>query len=67
MPPRYETSVGVVEPVDVRGAAGVAQQQHGGLCLSPRWPFLPPDHLRLQGFEERFDRGVVVTVALATH
>jgi len=28
---------------------------------------MPPDQFRLDGFEEGFHRGVVITVALATH
>lgn len=50
---------GVVEPVDVL--------EHGSLSLTPLWPFLPPDELSLQGFEESLDGGVVIAIALATH
>ena len=30
-------------------------------------PGMPPDHLRLDGLEESFHRGVIITIALATH
>ena len=54
-----KTAAGVVEPVDVL--------EDSGLCLPSCRPFLTPDQLRLQRFEERFKRGVVVAVAFATH
>lgn len=53
------TAAGVVEAIDVL--------EDSSFCLLPRWPTLPPDHFRLQGFEECLDGGVVVTIALAAH
>ena len=52
-------AAGIVETVDV--------QEDGSFRLSPGRPALPPDHFRLQGFEEGFDGGVVVAIALAAH
>ena len=52
-------TTGIVEPVDVL--------EDGGFGLTPRWPALPPNQLRLDCFEERLDRRVIVTIALATH
>ncbi len=52
-------TTGVVEAVDVL--------EDGSFCLPSRWPALPPDEFRLQGFEERLDGGIVVTITLAAH
>lgn len=53
------SAAGVVEPVDVL--------EDGSLCLSPCWPALPPDEFGLQAFEERFDRGIIIAIALVAH
>ena len=50
---------GIVEPVDIL--------EDGGFGLSPCRPALPPDEFRLQGFEKRFDGGIVVAITLAAH
>jgi len=52
-------ATGIVEAVDVL--------EDGCLCWPPGWPTVPPDHFRLQGFEEGLDSGVVVAIALAAH
>ena len=49
----------VVEPIDVL--------EYRRLGLTPSMPFLPPDQFRLQRFEERLDRRIVVTITLAAH
>ena len=37
------------------------------LCLSAGFPCVAPDQFGLDGFEERFDGSVIVTIALTTH
>ena len=49
----------VVEAVDVF--------EDGHLSLAPRLPRMPPDQFCFDGFEERLDGSVVVTIALAAH
>ena len=41
--------------------------EYRALGLTACFPTVPPDQLSLNGFEERFDHGIVVTIALATH
>jgi hypothetical protein len=53
------TPPGVVEPVDVL--------KYGSFSLPSCCPFLPPDQLRFEAFEERFDRSVIIAIALAAH
>ncbi len=47
-------AAGIVEAVDVL--------EDGSFSLPACWPFLPPDQFRLQAFEERLDRSVVVAI-----
>ncbi len=49
----------VVEPVDVL--------EDGSLRVPTCCPFLPPDQLRFQAFEESLNGGVIVTITLAAH
>ena len=49
----------VVEAVDVF--------EEGDLDLPAGLPVTPPDEFRPQRFEEAFDSGIVVTIALAAH
>jgi len=53
------SATGVVEAIDVL--------EDGSFRLTARWPALPPDEFRLQGFEERLDRGVIITISFAAH
>ena len=52
-------------------ASGVVEAiyvlEDGRFGVTPRWPAPPPDELRLHGFKERLDGGVVVTITLAAH
>ena len=52
-------SARVVEAVDVF--------EEGDLNLAAGLPVAAPDQFRLQRFEEAFDGGIVVTIALTTH
>jgi hypothetical protein len=52
-------ATGVVEAVDVL--------EDGSFRLSPCWPVLPRDEFGFQAFEERLDRGIVVTITFAAH
>ena len=54
MPPH-----GVVEAVDVAG--------NGLLGILPGLEARAPDELRLEGFEEGLDDGVIIAIALARH
>jgi len=36
-------------------------------CLTTCVPFVAPDQLSLDGFEERLNHGIVVTITLAAH
>lgn len=45
------TPSGVEESVDVLGAAGVGEAQHGPFGLPQCWPFLPTGQLCLQRFD----------------
>ena len=53
------SSAGVVEPVDVL--------EDRRLGLTSSMPFLAPDHLGFQAFEERLNRRIVVAVSFAAH
>ena len=53
------TPAGVVEPVDVL--------EDGCFGLASGRPFLPPDDLSLQAFEERLNCSIVITIASAAH
>ena len=52
-PPRVVESVNVLE--------------QGQLTLASRIPWLTPDQLGLQCFEEGLDHGIVIAVSLAAH
>lgn len=41
--------------------------EDGGVGLPEGGPAVPPDELGFGGFEEGFDRCIVVTASLATH
>ena len=41
--------------------------ENSDLNRSACLPRMPPDHLRFDGFEEGFQRGVVIAIARATH
>ncbi len=49
----------VIEAVDLL--------EDGSLGLAAALPVAPPDHLSLDGFEERLDGGVIIEIALAAH
>jgi hypothetical protein len=53
------TASRVIEPIDV------FEDRH--LSLSAGVPGVSPDQLCLDGFEERFNGGVVIAISLATH
>jgi len=36
--------------------------ENRSLCLSPGWPYLPPEHFCFQAFEECLDGGVQATI-----
>ena len=54
MPPRW-----IIEPVDIL--------EYRALRLTPCFPACAPDQLRLDGFEERLNHGVVIAIAFAAH
>jgi len=41
--------------------------EYRALGLTACFPAVPPDQLSLNGFEDRFHHGIVVTIAFATH
>ena len=49
----------VIEPVDVL--------EYRPFRLSSGFPSVAPYQLSLEGFEERFDHGIVITVSFAAH
>ena len=49
----------IVEAVDIL--------EYRALCLAACVPAVAPDQLRLDGFEERFNHGIVVTITFAAH
>jgi len=49
----------VIESIDIL--------EYSAFCLPAGFPFLTPDQLGLQRFEECFDHGIVVAIALAAH
>ena len=49
----------IVKPIDIL--------EDRTFCLTPCVPFVAPDELRLDGFEERFYHGIIVAIALAAH
>ncbi len=49
----------IVEAIDV------FEDRH--LCLPAGFPCVAPDQFSLDGFEERFDSCVVITIALSAH
>ena len=53
------TAAWIVEAVDV------VEDRH--LSMSACVPCVPPEQLGLDGFEERFNSGVVIAIALSTH
>ena len=54
MPPPW-----VIEPVDIL--------EYRALRLASGFPARAPDQLRLDGFEERLNHGVVIAIAFAAH
>ena len=48
----------VIEPIDIL--------EDRALGLTACFPAVTPDKLSLNGFEERFNHGIVVTIALTT-
>ena len=53
------TAARIVEPIDIL--------EDRTFCLTACVPFVAPDQLSLDGFEERFNHGIVVTVTFAAH
>ena len=49
----------IVEPIDIL--------EYRALGLTARVPTIAPDQLGLDGFEERFNHGIVVAISLAAH
>ena len=49
----------IVEPIDIL--------EDRALGLTARVPTITPDQLGLDGFEERLDHGIVVTISLTAH
>lgn len=41
--------------------------EYRALGLTACFPTVPPDQLSLNGYEERFNHGVIVAIALAAH
>ena len=41
--------------------------EYRAFCLTACVPFVAPDQLSLDGFEERFNHGIVVAVTFAAH
>ena len=54
MPPSW-----IIEPIDIL--------EYGPLGLASGFPTITPDQLGLDGFEERFHHGIVVTISLTAH
>ena len=49
----------IVEPIDIL--------EDRALGLTARVPTITPDQLSLDGFEERFNHRIVVTISLTAH
>ena len=49
----------IIEPVDIL--------KYPPFGLASCFPTIAPDHLRLDGFEECFDHGIVITIPFAAH
>jgi len=49
----------IVEPIDIL--------EYRALGLTACVPTVAPDQLSLDGFEERFNHGIVIAIALAAH
>ena len=49
----------VIEPIDIL--------EDRALGLTACVPTIAPDQLSLDGFEERFNHGIVIAIALAAH
>ena len=49
----------IVEAIDIL--------KYRAFCLTARVPTIMPDQLGLDGFEERLDHGIVVTISLTAH
>ena len=53
------TSARVIKAIDIL--------EDRTFCLTTCVPFVAPDQLSLDGFEERFNHRIVVTITLAAH
>ncbi len=53
------TSARVIKAIDIL--------EDRTFCLTTCVPFVAPDQLSLDGFEERFNPRIVVTITLAAH
>ena len=53
------TATRIVEPIDIL--------EDRAFCLTTCVPFVAPDQLSLDGFEERFNHRIVVAIAFAAH
>ena len=53
------TAAWIVKPIDIL--------EDRSFCMPTCVPFVAPDQLSLDRFEERFDHGIVVAISFATH